>query len=80
MSAVEPLVRVYNASPDPRRTRVRWNGVRPRALEATDLAGRPQPGIASQSAGDESATLALRAWQLIALRARQVPGRRFLPR
>ena len=54
----------------PRRTRVRSNGVRARTLEATDLAGRPQLGIASQPGGDGSTALALRACQLLALRAR----------
>ena len=69
-TAREHRLRVYNASSVLRRTRVRWNGVRARRPEATDPAGRPQPGFGSQPGGGGSAALALRAWQRVALRAR----------
>ncbi len=74
VSAVEPraagppLVRFYNASPEPRRVRVRWNGPGARALERVDLAGRP---VAETPAfAGTSAEIPLRGWELASIRPR----------
>jgi hypothetical protein len=64
----EPIVRLVNVSPDARRVRISWNGPGATGLRAVDLAGRPteEPGL--EPGPGASATLALRPWQLVALR------------
>jgi alpha-mannosidase len=76
VSAVEPrraqgaAIRLYNASPRPRRVRVRWNGAAGPDLRAVDLAGRPDERVRLASEADGAVRLELRAWQLVALRSR----------
>jgi hypothetical protein len=64
----EPIVRLVNVSPDARRVRVRWNGPGATRLRAVDLAGRPTEEAGLEPGPGASATLALRPWQLVALR------------
>lgn len=62
-----PVARVFNASPEPRRVRVRWNGAGARGLRAVDLAGRPADHAGLEQGADGAVTLALRGWQLVGL-------------
>jgi alpha-mannosidase len=62
-----PVARLYNASPQPRRVRVRWNGTGERRLRAVDLAGCPAGDVHLEPAADGAVTLALRGWQLVGL-------------
>jgi hypothetical protein len=62
-----PIARVYNASPKPRRVRVRWNGAGARGLRVVDLAGRPAGDAGLEPGADGAVTLALRGWQLVGL-------------
>ncbi len=64
----EPIVRLVNVSPEARRVRVRWNGPGATGLRAVDLAGRPTEAPGLEPGPGASATLALRPWQLVALR------------
>jgi len=66
-----PEIRLLNASAQPRRARVRWNG-RGAGLERIDLRGRPLPGEALVAAADGSVQLDLRPWEIAALRP--LPG------
>jgi alpha-mannosidase len=74
ISAFEPrgrgagLVRLYNASPQPRSPRLRWH--EGGHLEAVDLAERPDPGLPLERQSDGAVRLALRAWQIATLRWR----------
>jgi alpha-mannosidase len=73
VSALEPRgpgteIRILNASAQARRVRLRWNG-RAGALSRVDLRGLPRPGAPLELAGDRSASLELRAWEIAALRA-----------
>ena len=74
VSAVEPrreqgaVIRLYNASAEARRIRVRWGGPRGSRLEALDLAGRPDAGVRLAHEADGAARLGLRAWQIVSLR------------
>jgi alpha-mannosidase len=62
-----PVARLYNASPQPRRVRVRWNGAEARRLGTVDLAGCPAGDACLEPGDDGAVTLALRAWQLVGL-------------
>jgi hypothetical protein len=66
----EPILRLYNASRQPRRVRVRWNGPRARRLEGVDPSGRPVavPGLVPGAGA--CADLALRGAQIVSLRPR----------
>ncbi|MDH3212892.1 MAG: hypothetical protein OEM05_10440 [Myxococcales bacterium] len=64
----EPVVRLYNSSPEARRVRVRWNGPGASGLRPVDLAGRPTELAGLEPGPGASATLALRGWQLVGLR------------
>jgi hypothetical protein len=61
-----PEVRLYNASSQARRVRLRWNG-RGGELVRIDLAGR-RADAALEAGPERSASLALRAWEIVALR------------
>jgi alpha-mannosidase len=79
VSAIEPRpdgppeIRLLNASAEPRRARVRWNG-RGAALGRIDLRGRPLPGAALRIAADGSVLLELRPWEIAALRPLPAPS------
>jgi alpha-mannosidase len=62
-----PEIRLYNASSRARRVRVRWNG-RGGELVRVDLTGRRLATAALEAGPDCSASLALRAWEIVALR------------
>jgi alpha-mannosidase len=74
VSAVEPRpdrspnIRLYNASPDERRVRIRHHLPGARGLERIDLNGRPLAGAEAPPAASTAATLTLRPWQIAALR------------
>jgi hypothetical protein len=75
VSAIEPraestpLIRLYNASPRARRVALRWGGPGASRLETVDLAGRPLPLDGFAPGSGASATLPLRAWQIVSLTA-----------
>jgi alpha-mannosidase len=73
VSAIEPradrgaVLRLYNASPQPRDVSVRWNGMGARTLEPVDLIERPLPDRPIR--GEKTrATLSLRPWEIVTLR------------
>jgi alpha-mannosidase len=76
VSAIEPrreqgaAIRLYNASAQPRRVRVRWNGAGGPELRAVDLAGRPDGRVRLACEADGAVGLELRGWQLVGLRTR----------
>jgi len=76
VSAVEPrpdsapIIRLYNASSEARRVRIRHHFPAARGLECVDLNGRPLP-VSGAAAGDLTGEmLSLRPWQIAALRPR----------
>jgi hypothetical protein len=77
VSAVEPRpdsapnIRLYNASPDERRVRIRHHFPGQRVLECVDLNGRPLPDADAGPVDSTDGTLALRPWQIAALRPRE---------
>jgi alpha-mannosidase len=78
LSAVEPreeglLVRGWNASGEPRRVRIDLGAPGVCALEAVDLAERPDPSCRFEGAG-AGGVLDLRPWQIFGLRARIPQG------
>ena len=73
VSAIEPrpdrrpVLRLYNASAQPRSVALRWNGSGARAIEPVDLMGQRVPGGAGDTEGTR-ATLSLRPWEIATLR------------
>jgi hypothetical protein len=65
-----PIIRLYNASPDARRVRIRHHFPGARGLECVDLAGRPLTAAETKPDDASGVTLALRPWQIAALRPR----------
>jgi hypothetical protein len=79
VSAVEPRpesapnIRLYNASPDPRRVHIRHAFPGGSGLERVDLNGRPLRNgdrESSKATGGTGATLSLRPWEIATLRPR----------
>jgi hypothetical protein len=73
VSAIEPrpdrlaVLRLYNASAQPRTFSLRWNGAGARALEPIDLMERTARND-RVSAEETRATLSLRPWEIVTLR------------
>jgi len=75
VSAIEPrpdrrtVLRLYNASAQPRTVTVRWNGLGARALERVDLMER---SLRDRAGSSEHAltSLSLRPWEIATLRTR----------
>jgi alpha-mannosidase len=73
VSAIEPrpdrraMLRIYNASAQPRTVALRWNGLEARSLEPTDLMERTVPSV-SVSTEKSGAAVSLRPWEIATLR------------
>ena len=75
VSAIEPRpgggawLRLYNATPQVRRVRLRWNTPAATALDPLDLAGRVDAAVRLQADGP-NAVLELRPFEIVSLRPR----------